>query len=74
MQYTAEEADWYGYNIQDATDRMSNILEEEKEAKIVPLKHELRLKLIEELKEVGLHNVERVVRTEQGKIVDFAGE
>lgn len=51
------------------------MLEAEAEAKIVPLKHELRLKLIEELKSSGLENVERVVRTEQGKIVDLnAGE
>lgn len=74
MQYTAEEADWYGYNIQDATDRISNMMEAEKEANVVPLKYELRQRLIEELKEVGLHNVERVVRTEQGKVVDFEGE
>lgn len=71
VQYTAEEADWYGYSILDATNRMKEILEAEKEAKIVPLKHELRLKLIEDLKSSGLENVERVVRTEQGKIVDL---
>lgn len=71
MQYTAEEAEWYGYNLLDATNRMQQILDAEKEAKIVPLKHELRLKLIEDLKSTGLANVERVVRTEQGKVVDL---
>lgn len=71
IQYTAEEADWYGYTLLDATNRMKEMLEAEKESKIVPLKHELRLKLIEDLKSSGLENVERVVRTEQGKIVDM---
>ncbi|XP_031634250.1 39S ribosomal protein L28, mitochondrial isoform X2 [Contarinia nasturtii] len=73
-QYTPEEADWFGYNLYDATQRMEKILEAEREAKIVPLKHEFRRKLIEDLKAVGMQNVERVVRTEQGKIVDFSGE
>lgn len=58
----------------DATTRMKEILDAEKEANIVPLKHEFRRKLIEDLKDVGLVNVERVVRTEQGKIVDLGGE
>lgn len=71
IKYTAEEADWYGYTLLDATNRMKEILEAKKEAKIAPLKHELRLKLIEDLKSSGLVNVERVVRTEQGKIVDM---
>lgn len=46
----------------------------EEEAKIVPLKHEFRRKLIEDLKAAGLENVERIVRTEQGKIVDLSAE
>lgn len=73
-QYTPEEADWYGYTLLDATTRIKNIMNAEKEAKIVPLKHELRQRLIEDLKESGLENVERVVRTEQGKVVDLGGE
>lgn len=74
FQYTPEEADWFGYNLYDATTRMKEIIDAEREAKIVPLKHELRLRLIEDLKEAGMKNVERVVRTEQGKIADFSGE
>lgn len=73
-QYTAEEADWYGYNLLDATNRMRGIIEAEKEASIVPLKHGFRQKLIEDLKSAGLENVERVVRTEQGKVVDLHGK
>lgn len=58
----------------DATNRISKILEAEAEDSIVPLKHEFRRKLIEDLKAAGMYNVERIVRTEQGKIVDFAGD
>lgn len=58
----------------DATTRMKQILDAENEAKIVPLKHEFRRRLLEDLKEAGLENVERVVRTEGGKVVDLAGE
>lgn len=73
-QYTTEEADWYGYNLFDATTRMSDILETEREAKIAPLKYEFRRKLIDELKEAGLDKVERVVRTEAGKVVELSSE
>lgn len=73
-QYTAEEADWYGYSLLDATNRISEHLEAEKEAKIVPLKHEFRRRLIDELKEAGLDKVERVVRTEGGKVVELGSE
>lgn len=73
-QYTAEEADWYGYNVLDATTRIKELNEAAQEASIVALKHELRQRLIEDLKSVGLQNVERVVRTEAGKVVDFSGE
>lgn len=43
----------------------------EKQASIVPLKHQLRQNLIAELKAIGLDTVERVVRTEKGNIVDM---
>lgn len=49
-------------------------MEAEAEASIVPLKHEYRRKLIEDLKATGMENVERIVRTEQGKIVELGGE
>lgn len=55
----------------DATDRIKEELEAKKEAKIVPLKHEFRQRLIEDLKLAGLDQVEHVVRSEQGKIVDL---
>lgn len=58
----------------DATTRISKILEAEAEASIVPLKHEYRRKLIEDLKATGMENVERIVRTEQGKIVEFGAD
>lgn len=50
------------------------MLEAEAEAKIAPLKHEFRRRLIEDLKASGMENVERIVRTEQGKIVDYSGD
>lgn len=74
LQYTAEEADWYGYSLSDATERISAMLQAKKEARIVPLKHEFRMRLIEDLKSSGMENVERVIRTEQGKIVDMTSE
>lgn len=58
----------------EATARISEMIEAEKEAQIVPLKHEFRRKLIEELKAAGLDKVERVVRTEAGKVVELSNE
>lgn len=53
---------------------MSDILAAEQEANIAPLKFEFRRKLIEELREAGLDKVERVVRTEAGKVVELSSE
>lgn len=72
LQYTPEEADWYGLSLLEATNRIKEEYAEAREAQIVPLKYEFRQKLIEDLKAAGLDKVERVVRTEQGKVVDLA--
>lgn len=57
-----------------ATKKISDIQAAEEASKIVPLKHQLRLNLIAELKEAGLEKVERVVRSEKGQIVDQPSE
>lgn len=74
FQYTAEEADWYGLSVLNATERIKEEYAAAREANIVPLKHELRRRLIEDLKATGFDKVERVVRTEAGKVVDLASE
>lgn len=69
-QYTPEEAEWYGYNLYEATKKIAEIREIEAERKIVPLKHQLRANLIAEFKAMGLDQIERVVaRSEKGQIV-----
>lgn len=71
MQYTTEEAEWYGYDLYEATTKIAEIREIEAEKKIVPLKHQLRANLIAEFKALGLDQVECIVaRSEKGGIYD----
>lgn len=71
MQYTPEEAEWYGYNLYEATNKIAEIREMEAENKIVPLKHELRAKMIAEFKAMGMDQIEYVVASsEKGGIYD----
>lgn len=65
LQYTSEEAEWYGYNLYEATNKIAQMREIEAERKIVPLKHQLRANLIAEFKAMGLDQVERVVASSE---------
>lgn len=70
LQYTPEEAEWYGYNLYEATNKIAEIREIEAERNIAPLKHQLRANLIADFKAMGLDQVERVVaRSDEGGLV-----
>lgn len=53
----------------EALEKINQQIWEEKQAKIKPLKHELRQKLINELKTAGHEKVEQLVQTEEGEVI-----
>ena len=64
--YTPTELEWYGLSLGQAVKK----LKAEKEAanEIVPLKHELRAKMIEQLKQAGIEKAEQVI-SDDGKTI-----
>lgn len=58
-QYTAEEVDWYGLSYFEAIIKIRKILQESEQ--IVPHKVEFRSKLIEQLREAGVLEVQHTI-------------
>lgn len=74
IQFTPEEAEWYGYSFLEAIDIIRETKQAETEAGIIPWKHQYRRKLIDELIASGLTKVERVVKTDMGEYTEIPVE
>lgn len=64
------EVEWYGLSWYEAINKVKLQHDIEAEARIGPLKHMLRKKLIDDLKASGLEKVEQIVHTDEGQIYE----
>lgn len=62
--------EWYGLTYPEAITKKRSQLKAEQQSTIKPKKYEFREKLIAELKEMGIDQVEQFVKTEDGKIME----
>lgn len=71
LKYTPEELEWYGLSFPKACEKIKKIKEEEAIRSIKPLKHEFRQRLYEQLKDIGVDQVEHVMERLDSKYDRF---